>query len=61
MALDRVLKHSDREKFEIICAILLSAFFYNAFIQSIHALRQTIAMSIMIYAIAYKATTGKNL
>ena len=61
MALDRVLRHSDREKFEIICSILLSAFFYNAFIQSIHVLRQAIAMSIVIYAIAFKTTTGKNL
>lgn len=61
LAIDRVLRHSEREKLEIICAVLLSAFFYNAFIQSIHALRQTIATSIVIYAMAYRTTTGKNL
>lgn len=60
VALDRALRHSNRERYEIICAILLSAFFYNAFIQSIHLLRQAIAMSIVIYAIAYRTTTGKN-
>lgn len=60
LALHKVLFTSGRSKGEVLCAIILLAFFTPFFIQSVHAVRQILATSFVIYAIAYRATEGKN-
>lgn len=59
-ALHKVLYASKRSKSEILCAILLLAFFTPFFVQSIHAVRQMLATSFVLYAMAYRAVEGKN-
>lgn len=44
----------------IICIIVMLAFANPLFIQSIHALRQMMATSLLMLAIAYRVINGKN-
>lgn len=60
LSLHKILFASNRSKSEIVCAILLMAFFTPFFIQSIHAVRQILAASFVLYAVAYRAVESKN-
>jgi len=60
LALHKVLFASERSKWEVLCAVILMAFFTPFFIQSIHAVRQILATSFVVYAIAYRAVSGKD-
>lgn len=60
LALHKVLFASGRSKQEVLCAVVLMAFFMPFFIQSIHAVRQILATSFVVYAIACRAVDGKN-
>lgn len=53
-ALHKILSASNRSKSDIICAVVLITFFSPLFIQTIHGVRQMLATSFLIYAIAYR-------
>ena len=60
ISIHKVLFASRRSKLDVVCSILLMAFTFQFFIQSVHAVRQILATSFVVYAIAYRAVYGKN-
>lgn len=60
LALHKVLFASEKSKQEVLCAVILLAFFTPLFIQSVHAVRQMLATSFIVYAIAYRAVEKRN-
>lgn len=59
-AILKVFKAMNLSKMEILCAIILLAFFSPFFMQSIHACRQILASAFLIYALAYRCVNKKN-
>lgn len=61
LALDKVLRASNRSNYEIILAVVFVSFFMPLYMQSVHALRQNLAICLIVYAIAYRASERRNL
>lgn len=61
IALDLLLCSSNRRKYEILFAVIFLSFFTPLFGQSVHVIRQNLAVSIIIFAIAYRVIKGRNL
>lgn len=60
LSIHKVYSACNRVKFEILCSVILMAFFFPFFIQSVHAVRQILATSFLVYAIAYKSVNGRT-
>lgn len=56
----KLFKAINVSKGALICGILALAFFTQYFVLTVHLIRQMLASSIVIYAIAYHAVNGKN-
>ena len=55
-----ILSHSGYGLKSVVFGVIISAFFTQFFVLSIHLLRQVMAFSIVFYAISRKAVDGKN-
>ncbi len=55
-----ILSHSGYGLKSVVFGVIISTFFTQFFVLSIHLLRQVMAFSIVFYAISRKAVDGKN-
>lgn len=60
LAILKLYQALDLSKAEIICCIVLLAFFTPFFTQTVHACRQFLACSFFIYAFSCRCVNGKN-
>lgn len=55
-----VFRKINAPKGALICGILVLTFFTQYFVMTLQLVRQMLAAGLIIYALAYRATTGKN-
>ncbi|MCM1140044.1 MAG: EpsG family protein [Muribaculum sp.] len=59
-AVYRIYRSTLQAKGAFICGILVIVFFTQYFVITVHLIRQVLAASVVMYAISYRATTGRN-
>lgn len=59
-AIYRLFRTMGTSKNLLICGVIVLTFFSQYFVMTLHIIRQMLAAAIVIYAIVYRATTGKN-
>lgn len=60
LAMKRLYETAGCNKLTVLCSAFILTFFSLYFVLTAHLVRQVLAMSLVIYAMSYRATTGKN-